>query len=211
MNSQRLTLVSVIVAVLVVAAIVIVPRLSATGSSPSGTIDYASQPHVGSLDAPVKVAIFFDFLCPHCATFSETITPVLKREFVDSGQAALYFLNFPVVNPVVSRDLAMVGECINEQSSDAFGALEPVLMRAQASLRNRDRAIEVALQNYPDLNGSDLRQCATSEAAGAAVAADVAAADSFQLTGTPSVVVNGKVVPNPTLANVRQAIENAAD
>lgn len=211
MNSQRLTLVSVIVAVLVVAAIVIVPRLTATGSSATGTIDYASQPHVGSPDAPVKIAVFFDFLCPHCASFSETITPILKRDFVDSGKAVVYFLNFPVVNAIVSRDLAMVGECIFEQSNDAFVALEPVLMRAQASLQGRDRAIDVALQNYPDLNGSDLRQCATSEAAGAAVAADIAAASSLQLTGTPSVVVNGKVVSNPTLAAVRQAVENAAD
>lgn len=211
MNSQRLTLISVIVAVLVVAAIAIVPRLTASGNGASADIDYDSQPYIGSADAPVKIAVFFDFLCPHCASFSETITPVLKREFVDTGQAAIYFLNFPVVNPIVSRDLAMVGECIYQQSNDAFGVLEPVLMRAQSSLRDRDRAIDLALQTYPDLNGSELRQCASSEAAGAAVASDVAVATALQLTGTPSVAVNGTVVTNPSLAGVRQAVENAAN
>ena len=44
-----------------------------------------------------------------------------------------------------------------------------------------------------------------------AVAADVATAGAFNLTGTPSVIVDGKVVSNPTLANIRTAIRNAAN
>ena len=50
-----------------------------------------------------------------------------------------------------------------------------------------------------------------SPAAADAVAADVAAASGFNLTGTPSVVVDGRVVANPTLANIRTAIRNAAN
>lgn len=202
-------MISVALVILVIAAFAIVPRF--TKAPVSGSLDYASNPYVGNPDAPVKVAIFFDFLCPHCATFSETTTPVLKQEFVDDGTAALYFVNFPVVNPVVSRDIAMVGECVYQQGNDAFVNLEPILMRAQSTLRSRADAIDMALAYAPNIDGGALRDCATSDAAAAAVAADVAAATGFQLTGTPSVVVNGKVVSNTSLASLRQAIRSAAN
>lgn len=209
MNPQRLMMISVVAVVLVIAGFAIVPRFMA--SSASGEIDYGANPRLGSADAPVKVAIFFDFLCPHCASFSDQITPVLEQEFVDSGVAALYFVNFPVVNPVVSRDIAIVGECVYNQSNDAFTALEPIMMRAQATLRSRADAVDFALAYGPDLDGGALRDCVSSTEAASAVAADVAAASGFNLTGTPSVIVDGRVVANPTLANIRTAIRNAAN
>jgi len=202
-------MISVVAVVLVIAAFAIVPRFMA--GSASGEIDYAANPRLGNADAPVRVAIFFDFLCPHCATFSDQITPVLQQEFVDTGVAALYFMNFPVVNPVVSRDVAIVGECVFEQSNDAFIALEPIMMRAQSNLRSRADAVDFALAYGPDLDGGALRDCVASPEAAAAVSADVAAAGAFNINGTPSVVVDGRLVTNPSLANLRTAIRNAAN
>ncbi len=209
MNPQRLMLISAIAVILVIAGFAIVPRF--TASTASGSIDYSANPRLGSADAPVKVAIFFDFLCPHCASFSDQITPVLRQEFVDTGVAALYFVNFPVVNPVISRDVAMVGECVYNQSNDAFTELEPMMMRAQSTMRSRADAIDFVISYGPDIDGGALRDCVSSTAASDAVAADVAAASGFNLTGTPSVVVDGRVVANPTLANIRTAIRNAAN
>ena len=209
MNSQRLTMISVAVVILVIAAFAIVPRLTATQAS--GDIDYGANPRLGSPDAPVKVAVFFDFLCPHCASFSANTTPMLEQEFVNDGTAAIYFLNFPVVHPIVSRDVALVGECVFQQGNDIFTQLEPVLMRGQQSLRSRADAIDMALAYAPDLDGGALRDCVASTEAADALAADVAAANQLRITGTPSVAVNGQLVANPTLANLRQAIRNAAN
>lgn len=202
-------LISVGVVVLVIAAFAIVPRF--TAGSASGELDYAANPRAGDPDAPVKVAIFFDFLCPHCASFSANTTPVLEQEFVNDGTAAIYFLNFPVVHPIVSRDVALVGECVFQQGNDIFTQLEPVLMRGQQSLRSRADAIDMALAYAPDLDGGALRDCVASTEAADALAADVAAANQLRITGTPSVAVNGQLVANPTLANLRQAIRNAAN
>jgi protein-disulfide isomerase len=209
MNSQRLTMISVVVVILVIAAFAIVPRLTATRAS--GDIDYGANPRLGAADAPVKVAIFFDFLCPHCASFSASTTPVLEQEFVNDGTAAIYFLNFPVVHPIVSRDVALVGECVYQQGNDIFTQLEPVMMRGQQSLRSRADAIDMALAYAPDLDGGALRDCVASTEASDALAADVAAANQLRITGTPAVAVNGQLVANPTLANLRQAIRNAAN
>ncbi len=209
MNAQRLTVISAVIIVLVVAGLLIVPRL--TGQSASAELDYASQPVAGSRDAPVQIGVFFDFLCPHCATFSETVTPVLKREFVDSGTAAIYFFNFPVVDPVRSRSLAVLGECVARQDNDAFVALEPVMLRAQSQIGVISRAVELALDFAPNLDGEALRACTNETQTAALVDADVAAARTLNLSGTPSVTVNGVVVSNPTLANIRNAVQNASN
>lgn len=206
-----MTIATAAVVVLILAAAILIPRLGGSATAQAAEIDYSGQPFVGSADAPVRMLVFFDFLCPHCASFSANTTPVLEQEFVNDGTAAIYFLNFPVVHPIVSRDVALVGECVFQQGNDIFTQLEPVLMRGQQSLRSRADAIDMALAYAPDLDGGALRDCVASTEAADALAADVAAANQLRITGTPSVAVNGQLVANPTLANLRQAIRNAAN
>ena len=205
MNPQRLIVISVAVIALVAAAFLIVPRLR--GPGPAATLDYAAQPVAGSRTAPVQVGLFFDFLCPHCAAFGEEVTPLLKREYVDTGRAAIFFFNFPVVDPVASRTLAVAGECVARQNNDAFVTLEPILLRSQAVLRaSTSRVFELASEYAPQLDITELRACVNGSQTAAAVDADVAAARGLNLGGTPSVTVNGQVVTNPTLENIRRAI-----
>ncbi len=210
-QTRLLTIATVAVVVLILAAAILIPRLTGSETqAASAEIDYASQPYVGDPAAPVKVAVFFDFLCPHCANFSETVTSVIKREFVDEGQAAIYFLNFPVIAPQgMSRTLAMVGECVNRQGSDGFGILEPVLLRAQSTLNTTQRAYDLAAEFVPGLDRAALEQCVSGNETAGAVDADVQLARRLGVTGTPSVFVDGRLVANATLGNVRAAIEDA--
>src|SRR5690606_13513078 len=209
---------TIVVVALILAAAIVIPRLGGDSAGSVAQIDYDAQPVAGSRDAPVKVAVFFDFLCPHCATFSETVTPVLKREYVDDGTAAIYFLNFPVIDAVLSRNLGMVGECVQRQGNDGFVILEPILLRSQPTIRQlgsaqamTDHAIGLAEQYIPGIDSELLRSCVADGETGPAVDADAEAARRAGVTGTPSVLVNGVVVSNPTLANIRRAIEDAAN
>lgn len=218
-SSKNLTILTVAVVAVILLAAIIIPRLGGnTAQAASGDFDYLNQPVAGSHDSPVKVAVFFDFLCPHCAEFGETVTPVLKREFVDTGTAAIYFYNFPVIDPVISRNLGMVGECVYQQSNDAFVGLEPVLLRSRSVLAGLGtntaitaRAVSLALDYAPTLDAAALNTCVSEARTGPAVDADAALARSLQLGGTPSVLVNGVLVSNPTLANIRRSIESAAN
>jgi protein-disulfide isomerase len=218
-NTQTMTIATVAVVAVILLAAIIIPRLGGN-SAPvaTGNFAYDSQPVAGSPDAPVKVALFFDFLCSHCAEFGESVTPVLKREFVEPGTAAIFFYNFPVIDPVISRSMCMVGECTYQQSNEAFLALEPVLLRSRTDLASLGsnaaitaRAVSLALQYAPNLDAAQLNACVSESATGAAVEADAALARTLQLGGTPSVLVNGTLVSNPTLDNIRRAIQSAAN
>jgi len=218
-NTKTLTIITVAVVAVILLAAIVIPRLGGTTvQAATGDFDYQAQPVAGSPDAPVKVAIFFDFLCSHCADFGENVTPVLKREFVEPGTAAIYFFNFPVIDPVISRSMGMIGECVLQQSNDAFVQIEPVLLRSQRDLANLGtnaaitaRAVSLALDYATGLDAAALNTCVSEAATAPAVEADVALARALNLGGTPSVLVDGVLVANPTLANVRRAIESAAN
>ena len=186
-------IVTLVAAIAVVAAIVIVPRLGTTGASAQGTdLSLDAQPRKGLADAPVEVVVFEDFLCPHCASFAEGITPRIEREFVDDGSAAYYSKNFVVISPESER-IAQVGECVFEQGNDAFWTFEEVAFRSQSGLTEA-RAIALAEEYVSDLDGEQLRDCIADGRGLDAVRADMADAQALGLQGTPTVFVDGEEV-----------------
>lgn len=206
MNPRTLTLITAVLAVLIVAAVVLVPRLG--GSGGSGELDLNNQPHLGSADAPVEVVLFEDFRCPHCVTFTETIFPRLERDFVDSGQARIYFLNFPVLGPA-SSEVAELGECLYAQNEDAFWQLKPVLFRSQDALESRARRLELVSSYAPEVDLTALEGCLDSGAPGREVTRDEQMARALRLGGTPSVLVDGRSVSasyEAVAAAIRQAL-----
>ena len=208
MNPQRLILATVALAVVVVAALVIVPRLGGGASAAGTDLALDTQPRKGADDAPVEVVFFEDFLCPHCGTFSETVVPRLEREYVEDGDAAIHFVNFVVMGPESER-IAAVGECVAEQGDEAFWTFEEVAFRSQADLNER-RAIDLANEYVPDLDGEALDACIDDGRGLAAVRADNALAQELGLGGTPSVLVDGEEV-SATFDALARAIDAAAE
>lgn len=206
MNPQRLIVATLVVAVFAIAAIIIVPRLGGGASAAGVDLALDTQPRLGAEDAPVEVVFFEDFLCPHCATFSETVVPRLERNFVDTGDAALYFVNFVVIGPESER-VALVGECVAQQGHEAFWRFESVAFRSQSDLSER-RAVDLALEYAPDLDEEALRSCVAEDERLEAVRDDNRVAQELGLGGTPAVLVDGEEV-TATYDAVAQAIEAA--
>lgn len=206
MTRRSLMLVTLVVAILAVAAVFVVPRLGG-GATASG-VDLAldQQPRKGAEGAPVEVVVFADFLCPHCATFAESVAPRLEREYVDEGLAAMYAMNFVVIGPESER-IAQVGECVHAQDDDAFWAFETAAFRSQSSL-DEARAISLALEYTGGIDEAELRACVAEDRGLDAVRADGATAQELGLRGTPSVLVDGEQV-DATYDGVAAAIDAA--
>ena len=205
MTPQKLTIATVVIALIAIAAIVLVPRF---GASRAAELDLRQNPRLGAADAPVVIAVFEDFRCPACGQFELAVLPEVKREFVDTGQASLVFVHFPVLGPA-SEHVARIGECVFQQSNDAFWEMKPPLYRAQGELDNARRAEELALMYAPGIEPEPFRACLASDESLQRVRADRAVATGLNLRGTPSVVVNGSPLPSATLAEIRRAVEAA--
>jgi protein-disulfide isomerase len=51
---------------------------------------------MGSENAPVTVVEYASMTCPHCAHFSATTFPELKKRYVDTGKVRFIFREFPL-------------------------------------------------------------------------------------------------------------------
>jgi protein-disulfide isomerase len=205
MTPQRLTIGTALIALIAIAAILVAPRL---GASQASELDLRDNPRLGAADAPVTIAIFEDFRCPACAQFDLSVLPDVKREFVDTGQASLVFVHFPVLGPA-SEHVGRIGECVYRQSNDTFWEMKSPLYRAQSELDSTRRAEELALMYAPGIEEASFRACLAADDSLQRVRADRAVATGLNLRGTPSVAVNGSPLPAATLAEIRRAVEAA--
>ena len=51
---------------------------------------------LGSDKAPVTIIEYASMTCPHCAHFSETTFPELKKRYIDTGKVRFIFREFPL-------------------------------------------------------------------------------------------------------------------
>ena len=208
---------TVIVAIVVLAAVVVVPRLTSSGtqtatsssSSAGAKLDYAGQPSIGSANAPVTIALFEDFLCPHCAEFSDQVWPQIKRDYIDTGKARAVYFYFPVISQTQSRVIGGLGQCVYMQSNSDFWDLEQILMRAQQQLFNTTKAIDIATQYAPSLDRQKLQQCVDNGTGAKVVDKDNAMGQAMGVQGTPTIFVNGKMVSSAAWDTVKKAIDSA--
>ncbi len=206
MNMQSLTKITVAVVVLAILGVIVFSRL--TGASGTAEIDVSGQPVYGDRNASVQVVLFEDFLCPHCASFTENVLPQLKREFGDSGQASFHHVDFLVMDG--SDAPAVAAECVYRQDNDAFWEVHPAMMRSQAITRDPVRAFEIARDYAPGIDETALEECIADTQVVTAVRAEREMAIGAGATGTPSIFVNGRSV-QPSYAAIANAISAELD
>lgn len=207
MTPQRLALVTVILAVLVVVGVLIAPRLQPTTVA---AIDVSGQPLLGNASAPVTMAVFEDFRCPGCQNFELNVMPDIRRDYVEDGRVRVAYFNLPVVAPVTaSEHVARVGECVFQQSNDAFWEMKTPLYRAQQQLGDARRVVELALTYAPGIDAGALDACLADPSSLQAVRDDATLAVRLEVRATPTVIVNGRKVDSPSAAAVRAALDAA--
>ncbi|MBW6455931.1 MAG: DsbA family protein [Trueperaceae bacterium] len=207
MNPQRLTLVTIVLAVIVVAGVMIASRPQPAAAV---QIDVGGQPVLGDASAPVTMAVFEDFRCPGCQNFELNVMPDIRRDYVQDGRVRVAYFNLPVVAPVTaSEHVARVGECVFQQSNDAFWEMKTPLYRAQQQLGDARRAVELALTYAPGIDAGALDACLADPSSLQAVRDDAALAVRLEARATPTVFVDGVKVETPSASAVRAALDAA--
>jgi protein-disulfide isomerase len=71
----------------------------------------------GNPDAPVKIMIFSDFMCPWCAVYATTIANQVRTNYLDTGRAVEIYYDFPLGGTHVHSFLAArAARCAEEQN-----------------------------------------------------------------------------------------------
>jgi len=215
MNTQRLTLITAAIVAVALIGIIIYSRLQPSPATPtqsnaSAELTYDDQPRLGDPDAPVVLAVFEDFKCPACKFFEENVLPQLERDYISSGQAQLYFFNFPFIGPD-STTAAVAGECAYQQNEAAFWEYKTILFRAQGPESQQwatPARLEELANNLGDLDAAALRECTEEDRYADLVASERRLGEDAGVTGTPSLYIDGVKLEN---ANDYSAVQTAID
>lgn len=176
-----------------------------------GNFELERQPMIGDPAAPVEVLVFEDFKCPACRTFEENVMPRIQRDYIDSGQARLYFINFQFIAPD-SVTAGIAAECAYRQDARAFWDYKTYIYRSQGPQSEvwatPQRLVAIAREYVPALDAAELEACILERRHEDLVLRDRQIAQAAGINSTPTVVVDGEQVPSPTFEAVSAAIES---
>ena len=151
---------------------------------------------LGQENAPAKMLIFSDFMCPYCGTFATTIEPQLKSEFIDKGKLQLVFYDFPLGGSHVHSFLAArAARCAGDQNkfwdyhNTLFGRLSDWGVAPNPPVKE--------FVNYAGELGMDrgqFEECVKSEKYQDVVSASRLLGDQLGVNATPTLILNGKRV-----------------
>lgn len=207
----------------VVLVIAIFAGLFALASQDSGTknststpaeFDYSTLPRLGQADAPVKLVEFGDFQCPSCAQFTNSVKPELMDKYINTGKAALYFVNMSFIGPD-SETASLAALSVYHQNSDAFWKFYDAMYANQGEENSgwaaEDKLVELAQKEQLDIDYDLLRTDIGNRTYADELSRDNKTASDNGVSSTPTLFVSGTAVRNAfDLNEVGDAIESAA-
>lgn len=184
------------------------PDRVATGSAATGSAATASdageqavasprptdsRPALGSADAPVVIAEYADFQCPFCGVFAREVKPQIEAAYVATGKVRFEWHDFAWMGPE-SEAAANAARCAADQG--AFWPYHDQLYAGRVAPNtgafSRDRLVAAAERISLDM--PRFSACLDADTHGAAVRADTAEATQLGMSGTPTFIINGRVV-----------------
>ena len=181
---------------------------------------------MGNPRAKIAVVEYGSLTCPHCRHFAETAVGPLVAQYVRTGKASYEFR--PYILDGVDIAANLVARCNGPaaffpMAADLY-ATQP-LWRARVSDADIERLgalsqgqmmLAVAEQTGLVLTGAahgiapaKARACLADEAAGERLAAMRQSASARGVTGTPTILVNGRVVPAYDWASLQPFLKRA--
>ncbi|AIQ13115.1 DsbA family protein [Paenibacillus durus] len=184
------------------------------GSGSPASFNYDELPRLGKADAPIKLVEFGDFKCPACARFSVGIKPLLVQEYIETGKAALYFVNMSFIGPD-SKTASLAALSVYHQNSEAFWTYYDALYANQgdenAEWATEDFLVELAQNEKLPIDYDLLRKDIQNRTYADELARDNAVAKTNHVTSTPSLFINGVRASDPfNLGAIAAEIESAA-
>ena len=145
----------------------------------------------GNENAKIKIYSYQSLTCPHCAGFHAKIYPLLKKDYIDTGIAKIYFKHFPL--DLAALNAAKIAQCVNKEKRISF--LDH-LYKTQESW-TKGTKIEDINQNLKKsvkqfgLNEDNFDKClAFEDVENYILNSRIEAVQKFKIKSTPTLVIN---------------------
>jgi protein-disulfide isomerase len=154
-------------------------------------------PSRGPKNAPVTIVEFGDLQCPACKAAQPAIEGLIAAE----PNARFVFQNFPLEMHNWAAKGAAYADCVGQASNEAFWKFIAKTYETQADITaaNADEKL-TAIADGAGVKGADIAACANTPVTQAHVDASLALGKAVNVTGTPTLFINGRSIGN--IANV---------
>lgn len=150
---------------------------------------------VGDVKAPVTIVEYFDFQCGYCARASKTMKALVEK---NKGKVKLVYKHFPLGFHPFAKPAAVHFEAIAmEDHKKAKKFHDQIFDNFEKYARLKDqKKMDKVLNDLAKSVGADLKTLKANLAkAQAVVEEDKKEGEKAEVTGTPSFVINGVLVP----------------
>jgi protein-disulfide isomerase len=181
--------------------------------------DYDQQPFLGEESAPVQIVEFGDYKCPICKNFNESFFPQIEKDFIDSGKAKFYFMNYSFIN-IDSIRSAKFGEAVyQELGNKTFWEFHKLLYEKQPNDLKYERMdyftgafLEDTLKEIvSEQDAQNVVESFKNNQSETAWNIDMKAANKLGIAGTPTIYVNGEKFEGNSYDDFKEMVENAAN
>lgn len=158
---------------------------------------------LGPADAKVLLIEYLSPTCPHCATFHDEVYPLLKVDYIDSGK--IQFIPRPFVRNVLDAVVFLLAESAGEaRYHDVIDTFFKTQAEWATSDTPNDAMLKVAEQLGFTKETYDAALTNQELFTGLEAVRDQALKD-FQLQGTPTFYLNGKMITGETTLETLKA------
>jgi protein-disulfide isomerase/plastocyanin len=154
-----------------------------------GEVDVTMSPPIeGSDDATITIIEFGDYQCPKCDQWFQNEKPTIKSDYIDTGKANLYFVDFPFLGED-SDSAANASYCADDQGK--FWEYHTTLYNNQGGINegwaNTDELKQFAVD--VGLDADEFNGCVDSNKHADRVAYNKEVGTSHRVEGTPVFVI----------------------
>ncbi len=172
------------------------------GGGGGGAAVSADDMVLGDANAPVTMIEYASTTCPHCAAFHEEVWAQLKEQYIDTGRVRVVFREFPTAPEAVAVAGFQVARCGGASPEQYFARVGELFRQQQAIFATgsmdgvRRKLIEIG--GAAGLTEQQVMDCITDETGAQRVRRTVETANrEFNITGTPTFIINGRKVDDP--------------
>ena len=148
-------------------------------------------PSKGPDKAPVTIVEFSDLQCPHC----QKIAPIVEQLLAQEPGVHFVFQNFPLPVHNWAEKGAGYVDCIGHSSNDAVWKFIQKTFEEQNNITeaNADEKLK-AIATASGANADEVAACAVKSETKARIQSSMALGKSVDVTGTPTLFINGRMV-----------------
>lgn len=186
----------------------------AGAEDPQALVAKAQGVVLGSDDAPAKLLVFSDFMCPYCAMFAGQIEPVLISDFVNTGKLQFVYYDYPLGGAHKYSFLASrAARCAGEQNK--FWEYHNLIFARQSEWSFEPNPPVKMLIDFGGEVGLDKDRfgaCVKSDKYADLVSANHMLGERLLVNGTPTLFMNGRKLPTEMieLNALRKLIDQTA-